>query len=366
MSVKERSEKYMIAEKYDAIIMGIRGLKDNYGLRDDPNFLIGLSGGKDSAVVAALLCDAVGADKVTAINMPTVYNSEITKIAAAQIAVALGINYKIMPIKKIVDAVEETIEGMDLDGTGRKLSVLNKENIQAKIRGTDMLSNIASKYGMIFSNNGNKLEVFTGYCTLYGDTNGAFSPIADLLASEVFDMARYINELHGCEIIPKILIPDRLYRFGRGQIQPTAGLKENQVDPFLWGFDDGIVERVRNYKSASIENIMEWYLDGTLEKNISTSKEIIQYRNMDNPKEFVTHLEWLFSLYQQNVFKRKFVPLTFMLSKSAFGDDYMESILLHNKTMNYGELKAKVLSMKNYYDTSSIYRLNFDINKLLA
>lgn len=367
MPVKERTPKLKIAEKYDAIIKGIRGVKDSFGMAENPKYVIGLSGGIDSAVVATLLCDAVGNDKVIGINMPTEYNSEKTKIAASQTAAALSINYNIIPIKKIVDAVMDTIEGTDLDGTGRKLSELNKENIQAKIRGTDMLSNIASKYGALFTNNGNKLEVAIGYATLYGDVGGAFAPIADLLKSEVFDMARYINEvIHRREIISEKLIPDELYRFREDQIEPTAGLKPNQIDPMKFGYHDKLLEKVMDYKKISMENVMEWYLDGKLEKNLDISKELIQRWNIDDPKLFIADLEWVFPLIQKNVFKRVQMPPGIITSKTSFGYDLRESILPFNNTLAYDTLKSKVLSMKSYYDNSSIYRLNFDINKLLT
>src|SRR3989338_4749941 len=183
----ERVEKPRIAQKYEAIIAGIRHVKDMSGAEEQPRYVIGLSGGIDSAVVAALLSIAAGPEKVLAVNMPTRHNTAKTKDAAAQIAESLGIGYVQIPIEDIVNANIELIDRFDLDGSGRKLAESDYlENVAAKIRGTAILSNLAGKYGALFTNNGNKTETALGYTTLYGDVDGAIAPIADLTKREVF------------------------------------------------------------------------------------------------------------------------------------------------------------------------------------
>ncbi|MGV8087138.1 MAG: NAD(+) synthase [Candidatus Woesearchaeota archaeon] len=351
MPVLERVSKSKIAEKYDAIVTGIKGIKEMFGFNNNPKFVIGLSGGIDSAVVAALLCQAVGNNNVIGINMPTIYNSDKTKNAALKIASELGIVYKEMPIQKVVDSVIDTIESVDIDGTGKKLSDLNLENIQAKIRGTDMLSNIASKYGAIFTNNGNKLEVALGYATLYGDVGGAIAPIADLTKEEVFDIARYINnDIYSKEIIPETLLPDKLFRFRKDQIQPSAELKNNQVDPMKFGYHDKILEKALDYHKVNINKVMMWYLDGELEKNLGITKELIERWNIDDPYEFVKDIEWFYHSIQKNVFKRIQSPPIIITSKTAFGYDLRESILPYTALRIQDNLRNKILSMNSYYN----------------
>jgi NAD+ synthase (glutamine-hydrolysing) len=350
MNVSHRSVKSMIAEKYDAIITGIRHSADMLGREELPKFMIGLSGGVDSAVVAALLCQAVGSNKVTGINLPTKYNSNKTKNAAYYVARKLGMNYAEIPIQQIVDTIETVLDAHDVDGSGRKLSSLNCENIQAKVRGTDILSNIASKYGAFFTNNGNKLETALGYATLYGDVNGVFAPIADLLKEEVFMMAHYLNdEIYHDEIIPNILLPDELFRFTENQIQPSAELKEKQVDPMKFGYHDRLLQCMLDYKKTNATDIMQWYIDGTLEKNLGISTALIQRWNIDNPKEFVNDLEWFEKLMQSNVFKRIQSPPLIVTSKTAFGYDLRESILPYFESDLKHRLKSDILKMDVYH-----------------
>lgn len=356
----ERAEKPKIGQKYNAIIEGIRYMKDMVGMKEHQRFIIGMSGGIDSSVVAALLVNAVGREKVLGINMPTVFNDEETKKSAAYVAKKLGISYGTLPIQKLVELNQKVIDRLDADRTGNMLSEFNMENLQAKIRGTSILSNIAAKYNAIFTNNGNKDEVSLGYATLYGDWNGAFAPIADLTKAEVVALARYMNnEIFHDEVIPEILIPDELFRFTDKQIKPSPQLKENQVTPIKFGYHCALISAMTEYKKNSAENIMEWYINGTLHKQIdyyldglTDGKEIgcqlMQRWQVDDPKTFINDLEWLDEKAQRNVFKRVQAPPIIITSKSAFGYDIRESILPIEKSLRFEELKKRVLEMKRY------------------
>jgi NAD+ synthase (glutamine-hydrolysing) len=348
LEMKLRKEKPKIAQKYEAIIEGIRYIKEMNGLKNQPKYVIGLSGGIDSGVVAALLSIAVGKDNVLAVNMPTIYNSEKTKRAAEEIADNLSIAYVQMPIGELVDKNEEMLESLEIDDYA-KLSSLNKENIQAKIRATNILSNLASKYGALFTSNGNKLEIALGYATLYGDVGGAYAPIGDLTKTEVVELAKYLNsEVFKREVIPATLIPDNLFRFGKDQIIPTAELKDNQIDPMKFGYHCALLEAFTDYKKKTPEDVMRWYLAGSLESNLGISTDMIRRWGIEDPKSFVEDLEWFDGLIQRNVFKRIQAPPIIMTSKSAYGFDIRESILPYRPTNEYTRLKEGVLAMPNY------------------
>ena len=341
----ERIEKPKIAQKYEAVIRGIKHVKDMNGFSQDPKYVIGLSGGVDSGVVASLLVKAVGKENVLAINMPTKYNSKKTKNAAKHIAQKLGIQYVEAPIEDIVKMNETLLER----SIKSKLTLLQRENIQAKLRGTALLSNIAPMINGLFTNNGNKLEIALGYATLYGDVGGAFSPLGDLSKAEVFDMARYINtEIFNEEIIPEILIPDELFRFRKDQIQPSAELKKKQVDPMKFGYHCALLEAMTDYKKKTAEDVMKWYIKGTLEKNLDISHELVKRWNIDNPEEFIKDLEWFDGLVHKNVFKRVQSPPIIITSKSAYGYDIRESILPYEPTLEHQKLKKQILKMKSY------------------
>lgn len=140
--------------------------------------VIGLSGGVDSAVVAALCTEALGAENVITVNMPTKHNSDITKDIARDIADRLGVEYIVAPIQKFVDMTRtelEELSGTYIDTHGA--NTLGYENIQARDRSARILAGLAGVYDAVFTNNGNKVEAYEGYATLYGDVSGAFAPL---------------------------------------------------------------------------------------------------------------------------------------------------------------------------------------------
>lgn len=331
-----------IQEKYKAILNGLK--RSNNILGNDPNFVIGLSGGIDSSLVATLLVLAFGKDSVVGVNMPSQYNSPKTKESAKTLAKNLGIEYLVMPIEDMVNANATTLES-----DGKDLSEFNLENVQAKIRGTSIQSNLAAKYKAFFTNNGNKVEIALGYATLYGDWGGAISPIGDLTKTEVVDMCKYINiVVFGKEIIPNALIPDALWRFKADQIEPTAELKSNQVDPMKFGYHCKLLDAFTNYQKKSIEDVMQWYLEGVLHEKLSISKDLLIRWNIDEPSEFLRDLEWFHDAIQKNVFKRVQAPPIILTSKSSYGYDIRESILPVLKTKRFHNLKRKINQLGKY------------------
>ena len=195
------------AELWGALRLGLADYVRKNGF---DRVLLGLSGGIDSALVAALAADALGADKVEAVSMPTRYNSSDTRSDARLVAERLGIAFRELAIEDLRLAFEDALPGT---------SGLAAENLQARIRGV-LLMTLSNQHGLLVLTTGNKSETAVGYSTLYGDMAGGFAPIKDVPKTLVFALARYVNEQAGTELIPASII-DR---------PPSAELRDEQRD----------------------------------------------------------------------------------------------------------------------------------------
>lgn len=182
--------------------------------------VIGLSGGMDSALVAAIACEALGSENVTGILMPSQYSSKASLDDALALAKNLGMTFHIIHITAIAKSFENA-----LAQSFRRVPSVNQENdttpenIQARTRG-NLLTAFANHIGAMVIGTGNKSEAAMGYCTLYGDTVGALEPIADIYKSRVYAVAKWYNDEKGAEIIPQNVFVKA----------PTAELKPNQKD----------------------------------------------------------------------------------------------------------------------------------------
>src|SRR5690606_8935293 len=208
--VKEENQTSEIQLIYDALILGLRDYFTKSGFK---KAVLGLSGGLDSAVVAALACEALGAENVLAILMPSIYSTDHSLKDALDLVQNTGCAHQIIPIKDVAEAFDttlaQTFEGRTPDTT--------EENIQARIRGT-LLMAISNKFGHILLNTSNKSEAAVGYGTLYGDMAGAISVLGDVYKTQAFALARYINRER--EIIPVNTIVK----------PPSAELRPDQKD----------------------------------------------------------------------------------------------------------------------------------------
>ena len=201
-----------IEQMYGALVLGTRDYVRKNGFSD---VVIGLSGGIDSALVAAIAVDALGAEHVHGVSMPSRYSSEGSRSDAATLAQNLGIDMQTISIEP---AFEAYLQMTAASFAGRPQD-LTEENLQSRVRGTTLMA-LSNKFGWMVLTTGNKSELAVGYFTLYGDSVGGYAVIKDLLKTSVYEMCRYINSKHGREVIPEVVITK----------PPSAELRPDQRD----------------------------------------------------------------------------------------------------------------------------------------
>jgi len=170
-----------LARNWDAIVLGLRDYVEKNNI---PGVVLGLSGGIDSAVCAAVAADALGADRVTGIAMPSIYSSESSLADAQSLAESLGISYSVSPISEVHASFQESID----------LSALADENIQSRIRALILMAD-SNNSGRLLLSTGNKSEIAVGYSTIYGDSAGGYAPLKDVYKTAVYQLAEYRNQL---------------------------------------------------------------------------------------------------------------------------------------------------------------------------
>jgi NAD+ synthase (glutamine-hydrolysing) len=278
-------ERSAEADLWDALVLGVR---DYIGKNGFPGALLGLSGGIDSALVLAIAVDALGADKVRTVMMPSPYTADISWIDARDMAARMGVRYDEISIVPEFEAFKASLAG---EFAGRAEDT-TEENIQARIRGT-LLMALSNKFGSIVLTTGNKSEMATGYCTLYGDMAGGFAVIKDLAKTTVFKLAwwRNAHDPYGTGLAP---IPERIITR-----PPSAELRPDQKDQdSLPPYEvlDGILERY-------MEN------DESIEAIIAAG-----YR--------VEDVERVTRLIKINEYKRRQAPVGIRVTHRSFGKDW--------------------------------------------
>ncbi|MDA8378108.1 MAG: NAD+ synthase [Planctomycetia bacterium] len=205
-----------IASLYGALVLGLRDYARKCGFK---TAVLGLSGGIDSAVVAALAAEALGRENVTGVALPSRYSSEHSQSDARKLATALGIHFHLIPIETAHQAMEATLRPLFQDSAPG----LAEENLQARIRG-NLLMALSNKFGHLLLTTGNKSEVATGYTTLYGDMCGGLAVISDVPKMMVYELARYINAQCKKAAMPPVIPEGSLTK------APSAELRPNQTD----------------------------------------------------------------------------------------------------------------------------------------
>ena len=263
---------------WDALVLGVR---DYVGKTGFPGALLGLSGGIDSALVLAIAVDALGADKVRAVMMPSPYTADISWLDAREMAHRMGVRYDEISIVPQFEAFKASLEA---EFAGRAEDT-TEENIQARIRGT-LLMALSNKFGSIVLTTGNKSEMATGYCTLYGDMAGGFAVIKDLAKTLVFKMAhwRNANDPYGTGASP---IPERIITR-----PPSAELRADQKDQdSLPPYEvlDAIVDRYME-NDQSIETIIADGFERADVEKVTRLIKLNEYKRRQSPVGIrVTH-----------------------------------------------------------------------------
>lgn len=266
-------------ETWTALVMGLRDYFNKNGFTDA---VLGLSGGIDSTMVAILAADALGPERVHGVSMPSRYSSDHSKSDAAELAERLGMDFRTIPIEPIftsfLDSLADSFEGAEPN--------VAEENLQARVRGT-VLMGLSNKFGWLLLATGNKSEAAVGYCTLYGDTNGAISVIKDVYKTRVYELARWRNSQGEPVFSDSVLEKPPSAELRPGQRDDQSLPPYDVLDPILAGYVDF---------DRTVEDLLELGHDPKIVRDIARLVDI-------------------------NEFKRRQVPFGLRVTPKAFGRD---------------------------------------------
>ncbi len=235
-----------------ALGLGVRDYVAKSGFRE---VVLGISGGIDSALTAAICADALGADRVHTVSMPSRYSSDGTRGDAREVSENLEVDFREIPIEAVVGSFAEALAG---SFAGREPD-LTEENLQARVRGT-LLMALSNKFGWLVVSTGNKSEMAVGYATLYGDMVGGFALLKDVFKTDVFRLSRYLNERAGRELIPMTTIERPPSAELRGEQRDDQSLPPyDLLDPVLEAYvelDRSREELLAEFDAATVERVL--------------------------------------------------------------------------------------------------------------
>ncbi len=277
----------LIEEIHGALLLG---LSDYVSKNRFQKVALGLSGGIDSALVAALAAKALGSSNVIGVTMPSRFNSPETVKDARDLARNLGIRLIEIPIENLFDSFKTAL-APSFKGTTPNIA---EENLQARIRGS-LLMALSNKFGWLVLTTGNKSEMSTGYCTLYGDTAGGFAVIKDVLKTTVYALARFMNDKAGSAVIPASTLSR----------PPTAELRENQRDEDSLG------------AYADLDPL----LIGYVEKNrpLADLEKSVSIKQISDKADYIRKIV---SLVDKSEYKRRQAPPGIKITPRSFGRDH--------------------------------------------
>ena len=270
-----------VDEVYEALVLGTRDYVRKNGFK---HVVVGLSGGIDSSLVAAIAVEALGRENVSGVTMPSPYSSSGTKKDARRLAANLGIDFQALPITRVFKAFKRTLAA---PFKGLKEDVA-EENIQARIRGT-LLMALSNKFGWLVLTTGNKSEIAVGYSTLYGDMAGGFAVIKDVPKTLVYEVARRVNVRAGRPVIPQSV-------FDRA---PSAELRPGQTDQ----------DTLPPYPE----------LDAILQAYVEEDRGVSELVGRGFPEETVRRVTRMVDV---NEYKRRQGPIGVKITPRAFGRDW--------------------------------------------
>lgn len=333
-----------IREIHQALRFGTKAFLDSIG---QDRVVIGISGGIDSAVAAALYREILPPQNLLLVNMPSRFNSGTTKNLSKELAANLGCLYAEISIEDSVAVTRAQLDGLEIrspDGEGFaaiSLAGFVMENVQARDRSSRILAALAASFAGVFTCNANKAELTVGYSTLYGDLGGFLALLGDLWKSEVYALGRHLNKT----VFKSAAIPEGVFT-----IVPSAELSDDQDvdqgkgDPLMYPYHDRLFfSWVQRWNRATPEEILEWYVSGTLNKELGL-QGTDAYKLFNGAGAFVRDLERWWNLYNGiAVAKRVQAPPILAVSSRAFGFDHREAIGKPFYSARYHELRRDLL-----------------------
>ncbi len=333
-----------ISEICKALQYGIHAFLEMTGIE---RVVIGLSGGIDSAVAAALYATVIPPENLLLVNMPSQHNSPKTISIARQIADNLDCHYTSIPIEPSIDLTRQQVENLTLQRASSPesetltLSEPVLQNIQARDRSSRILASVAASFGGAFTCNANKSEVTVGYTTLYGDLAGALACLADLWKEDVYALGHHLNSsVYGRDVIPQScfdIVPS-------AELGPQQNIDKGQGDPLHYPYHDRLFKSwVERWNRATPEDILESYAANELESMLDYPDSIATL--FPTPKTFIDDLEHWWNCYQGlGLAKRIQAPPILAVTRRAFGFDHREAQGGAHYSDRYVQLKNELLA----------------------
>lgn len=334
------------ADLFAALSFGTRRFMEQSSVS---RVVIGLSGGIDSAVSAALFSRILPPSHLLLVNMPSPHNADTTIQAARKLSRKLGCFYVETPIEESTALTLRQINGLVLKTPNAKftqtlhLTEPMMENVQARDRSSRLLAAFASAFGGVFTCNANKAESTIGYSTLYGDLGGFLAPFADLWKGEIYALAKHMNKF----VFQDQTIPAKCFTIKpSAELSPLQNVNENMGDPLVYPYHDRLFASWTEFSEpATLEENLAWYHEGTLERNLGYEGRVAEL--FPEPADFIGDLERWWNLYHgMGAIKRAQAPPFLAIKQASMKHDFCGPLLTTWSSRRYRKLKQIMLDKK--------------------